>query len=156
MKIKIDVAKLSDMMDIRELNLALFKNYNQYDQTLDNCWTMSEVGKTYFTWAIKSSSARALVARIDGITVGYLVGGKTNKLPARSIGKQFALHNIFVLKEFRSQGVGDLLVNDFLKWARSKNAKSIQVVVSTYNNKGIRFYKKSGFHDYSNTLELDI
>ena len=45
----------------------------------------------------------------------------------------------------RQQGIGRLLVNEVLKWARGRNARSLVLMVTSNNEPAIRFYQRMGF-----------
>ncbi len=45
----------------------------------------------------------------------------------------------------RKQGVGRLLVNAVLDWARSRNARMLHLMVTSNNESAIRFYDRLGF-----------
>jgi len=45
----------------------------------------------------------------------------------------------------RQRGVGRLLVNDVLNWARGRNARVLQLMVTSNNEAAIRFYERLGF-----------
>jgi ribosomal protein S18 acetylase RimI-like enzyme len=45
----------------------------------------------------------------------------------------------------RQQGIGRLLVNDVLNWARGRNARTLQLMVTSNNEPAIRFYQRLGF-----------
>ena len=45
----------------------------------------------------------------------------------------------------RQQGIGRLLVNEVLKWARGRNARSLVLMVTSNNEPAIRFYERMGF-----------
>lgn len=45
----------------------------------------------------------------------------------------------------RRQGVGRLLVNAVLNWARGRNARILQLMVTSNNEPAIRFYQRLGF-----------
>ena len=45
----------------------------------------------------------------------------------------------------RQQGVGRLLVNAVLNWARSRNARTLLLMVTSNNESAIRFYERLGF-----------
>ena len=46
---------------------------------------------------------------------------------------------------YRQRGVGRLLVNDVLNWARGRNARILQLMVTSNNEGAIRFYERLGF-----------
>jgi len=45
----------------------------------------------------------------------------------------------------RRRGVGQLLVNEVLNWARSRNARTLLLMVTSHNEPAIRFYEHLGF-----------
>lgn len=45
----------------------------------------------------------------------------------------------------RQRGIGRLLVNEILKWARLRNARTLLLMVTSNNEPAIRFYEKLGF-----------
>ena len=45
----------------------------------------------------------------------------------------------------RQQGIGRLLVNDVLSWVRGRNARILQLMVTSNNESAIRFYQRLGF-----------
>ncbi len=46
----------------------------------------------------------------------------------------------------RQRGIGRLLVNDVLNWARGRNARTLQLMVTSNNEPAIRFYQRLGFN----------
>jgi ribosomal protein S18 acetylase RimI-like enzyme len=45
----------------------------------------------------------------------------------------------------RQRGVGRLLVNEVLAWARRRNVRTLQLMVTSNNETAIRFYERLGF-----------
>ena len=45
----------------------------------------------------------------------------------------------------RQRGIGRLLVNGVLNWARGRNARTLQLMVTSNNEPAIRFYQRLGF-----------
>jgi len=45
----------------------------------------------------------------------------------------------------RKRGIGRLLVNEVLNWARGRNARALQLMVTSNNEQAIRFYQRLGF-----------
>jgi len=45
----------------------------------------------------------------------------------------------------RQRGIGRLLVNHILNWARGRNARILQLMVTSNNEPEIRFYQRLGF-----------
>jgi ribosomal protein S18 acetylase RimI-like enzyme len=158
MKFEIVKAAKNDIQEIQELNLNLFrKEFVEYDNSLNLSWTKGEIGTNYFARSVEHERACSLVARVDGEVVGYLVGWiKNRKNPCRTIGVQAELENMFVVKDFRNNGIGTALVQAFLKWAKSKGIRNIRVGVYSANDRARRFYQSLGFEDKTSILEVNI
>jgi ribosomal protein S18 acetylase RimI-like enzyme len=45
----------------------------------------------------------------------------------------------------RKRGIGRLLVNEVLNWAQGRNARALQLMVTSNNEPAIRFYQRLGF-----------
>ncbi len=55
------------------------------------------------------------------------------------------LKSVYILSEYRGQGIGSMFWNEALKFFDPK--KDISVIVAVYNDKAVSFYKKLGFVD---------
>ena len=65
------------------------------------------------------------------------------------------LGNMFVLDEYRGRGIGTKLVNAFLDWCKEKGYTHITTDPAAQNKKGIEFYKKFGFKEYTTVMEIN-
>lgn len=157
MKIKIINAKITDLRQIKKLNLLLFElEYKNFDNTLNCNWTFGKVGTKYYQDRILKDNGCVLVARNNRKIVGYLAGFVFQKNPCRNVKKFSELENMYVLKEYRGKGVGTGLCNEFIKWCKNKQAEIIRVSASAKNTRAINFYKNNNFKDYELHLEKRI
>ena len=148
-------ATAKDLKAVQKLNKMLFdKEIADFDPTLNSEWSFGKDGTSYFKKRIAEGSV--FVAVDNKSIVGYLAGGIEKLESWRTIKKLAVVESMFVLEEYRSQGIGKQLFNEFIKWCKSKKIKRIKVVASAQNTKGIEFYRKNGFKDYDLTLETDI
>ena len=53
--------------------------------------------------------------------------------------------HIDILKEYRGNGTGTLLMNTLIAHLREKGVSGVQLCVDSENTKGIRFYERCGF-----------
>ena len=60
--------------------------------------------------------------------------------------KKGEITELIVTKKVRSNGVGKLLMSKMEEYFKSKNCEYICVDVFAYNELGINFYKKDGYH----------
>lgn len=63
-----------------------------------------------------------------------------------SLQPQFLLYEIDVRPEQRRKGIGQALINEFIKEARDANAFEIWVLSNEANSAAIELYKKCGFN----------
>lgn len=78
----------------------------------------------------------------DGIVRG-MMHIKEHALPDNKIVLQ--LEELYVDSFFQKQGIGRLLMNDFLKKVKEKNAASAYLWVLEKNDNARRFYEAAGF-----------
>lgn len=76
---------------------------------------------------------------------GYCISTVT----AEGIGE---LDSIYVEKEYRRLGVGDMLMTASMKWLESKAPKEIVLTVAGGNEKALDFYKRYGFYTTATKL----
>ena len=55
------------------------------------------------------------------------------------------LISMWIAPTHRNRGIGRLLVNEVLNWARGRNARALQLMVTSNNEPAIRFYQRLGF-----------
>lgn len=153
-QMKIRKAVIEDLKKIIELNRELFHYDLNFDKTLDTKWP--DKNKEYFKERITGKNSIALVAEDGKKIIGYLLGAIRKAEGYRSIKKIAELENMFVVEEHRGKGIGKLLINKFMKWAKNKKMKRIRVVASAQNVRAIKLYKNNLFSEYDNVMEADI
>ena len=70
--------------------------------------------------------------------VGFIIGVKTSNEVAR-------ITMLSINKNYRKQGIGYALLNQFLKEMTLQNIRQVELEVRINNNAAIKFYKKHGF-----------
>jgi GNAT superfamily N-acetyltransferase len=151
----IRIAKASELKEVQELNLKLFKKeHEEYDQTLRLDWTFGKEATKYLKDRISQGSV--WVAVIDKQIIGYLCGGITKAEKYRNLQKVGEIENFFVLKDYRSKGAGKKLYQEFIKWCKKNKLHKIKVEATAQNKAGIKFYRNNGFKDHTLVLEGDI
>jgi len=94
------------------------------------------------------------VAEDDGKIVGYSEGIIEN-LPSPFKNKKVGvLESLYIIKEYRSQGLGERLSREVLKWLKSRGIKEYKLTVHHANATAYRLYKKMGFKDYFWSLRM--
>jgi ribosomal protein S18 acetylase RimI-like enzyme len=78
---------------------------------------------------------------MDGETACGIVGSFLDQ----NDSTQAHVISMWTAPTHRQQGIGRLLVNEVLKWARGRNARSLVLMVTSNNEPAIRFYQRVGF-----------
>ncbi len=114
-------------------------------------WPFSKKGVSYYKRLANGKYGKCLVAYSGNQPVGYVA------LSVKDFGyrksKYIEVENIGVDPNYRSQGIGKLLIDSAGKWAKEQGATKLWVSAYWNNKKAISFYKDNGF--YESGLELD-
>lgn len=156
-QITIRHAKPTDFEAIQRLNHEHFLYEVPLDYgTRNTNWPYTDEAIKYFKQsAAGQNGCQAFMAEADGRPVGYLIGLVADKLyMAQSpVGE---LKIMFLEAEYRRQGAGSLLVNEFKAWARAQGATYLKVGALAANHLAVEFYRKHGFRDMEVSLEQPL
>ncbi len=97
-----------------------------------------------------------LVAVEEGKVVGYALA-RLQLYPPVVREKYCAyINDLAVRRDQRQHGVGTLLTNKILTWARSRGIRRIELRVLSPNNAAQKFWRKLGFTGYAEEMLLNI
>jgi ribosomal-protein-alanine N-acetyltransferase len=89
-------------------------------------------------WARKPSENIFLVAEKGGRLAGFIL--------AHVLSRDWCeLDNIDVGPEFRGHGIGNALMEGFMREIRCRRVRYVQTLVRASNKRAMRFWKKHGF-----------
>ena len=133
-------ATLDDIDDIIKLNKILFdlEYDNNFDDTLDTSWPLSNKGIDYYKESITNNIA--LVAVTSNMVVGYLIWTLNTENSYNTV-KQAELNNMCVLEKYRKYGIGTKLFNKFKNICKQNHIGEIRVTSSYHNINAINFYR---------------
>ncbi len=152
MNILIRRAKPIELEEILLLSDGLTISDLPFDKKVDINWAHTNNGKKYYEDKINGISGVCFVAEIDNRIIGFAIAGK-KEVPSYRLVKVVEMENIFVKKEYRSNGVGKKLMEAFLNWAKELGVDKVAVNVFALNDGAIAFYKREGFIPQDLTLE---
>lgn len=92
-----------------------------------------------FDELLVSPDARLLVARVDGQIVGYLLGFDHPAFFAN--GRVGWVEEIMVNPDHRRQGIGRVLMDEFERWAATRQAKLVALATRRAGD----FYRNLGY-----------
>lgn len=126
-----------------------------YDKEVDLKWAHTPEGRMYYRERILMSSGVCLLAETDQKIIGFALAKKQEVPPFRKV-KVVELEELFVKDQYRNKGVGKMLTDHFLNWAKNFGADKAAVNVYFMNERGIEFYKREGFIPYDMILEIPL
>jgi ribosomal protein S18 acetylase RimI-like enzyme len=66
------------------------------------------------------------------------------------------IQNVYVEKDYRSQGIGRKFFEDFCKYCAENRVDRIDINASFNNKRAVEFYKKCGFRPVDITLTQEV
>jgi RimJ/RimL family protein N-acetyltransferase len=157
MRTELRQAETSDIETIQELNTELSEmEAERYDPTINVEWTLSDQAADWYRKRINQSDGFAYVVEDNETVVGYAIGACSEPEAFREVDKIAEMETMFLKPEYRGEGIGSELMNEFKDWAEEKDVERLRVEASADNKGAIRFYRENGFKDYSLTLEEDF
>jgi ribosomal protein S18 acetylase RimI-like enzyme len=138
-------ATLDDVDELVELESRLFaEDAGRYERFADITWPQRE-GRADFLQLIAADSCLVLIAKADGVAVGFLAGYQGTSSPTRLPHTYAELRSLYVNAERRGQGAGSALTERFLAWARAAGCDEAHVDSYADNHGAQRFYERHGF-----------
>ncbi len=149
--IKIRIGTINDLLVLQDLNDEVFIDNAKYDIDLDLNWAKGDKGKKYFAELLSNKDAYKIIAEDEGKAIGYLAAAQKH-IDYRN-SKYLEIENMGVIPEYRSNGIGKLLIDECVTWAKENGYQKIFVNTYIANEKAISFYKKNGFDEIDISLE---
>ena len=141
-------ATRNDFSDIQHLFRKMFEIYH-VDQDIGYPYTDS--GIRYLKNCIDHRIA--LVAKDGERTIGFLTGGIEDAAPFKTYQQHGHIHNLFVLAEYRGQGIGKRLILDFIQICQENGVH--RIVTDSDDIEALRrFYVSLGFRITGINYEL--
>jgi len=112
------------------------------------CFTAEAYSREHVLSLLKSPSAVALLARINGDVAGFVIG----LLERRQKAKIGHVVTIDVAVRYRRMGVGLMLLKEIENAFLKKNVEIVYLEVRAGNQAARRLYRKQG---YEETVQLD-
>ena len=107
---------------------------------------------------IKKENCIILVAEASEQIIGYIFAEITN-FPETSIRYNIDvlyIQHITVKKDFRTQGVGRLLIKNIVNFAKEKSISMVMLDVWLFNKQASDFFKKLGFSVFNERMWMYI
>ena len=143
----IRTAKISDLNILKEIGKRTFIETFASENSSKN---MTEYLESAFTTEklmseLTNMNSEFYFAEMEGEVVGYLKVNFNDSQTQLKVSNALEIERIYVLKEFHSKKVGQLLYDKAIEIAKNKNLKNVWLGVWEQNPRAIRFYEKNGF-----------
>ncbi|MFN3599098.1 MAG: GNAT family N-acetyltransferase [Aquificaceae bacterium] len=137
---KVRRAQEKDLQDLVEVYLKSYKGLEEYS------YTHPDDVQAYLNWLFRRDVAGIWVAEEDRQIVGFVAsdGNWFSKREGKVVG---AIHELAVLPEVRSRGIGNLLVEKALEYFKSRGLDIAELWAGDQNKPALDFYKKLGFEE---------
>ncbi|WP_456371502.1 KEOPS complex subunit Pcc1 [Methanocaldococcus sp.] len=124
------------------LNLY-FKAYRGFDKYY---YKTRRWAKWYFKWLMKRDKDGFFVCEINNKPVGF-IGCDCNWISNIEKRDVAEIHEIFVDPDYRGRGIGKLLMNKAIDYAKKRGKDLVELWVGVENKNAREFYKKLGFEE---------
>lgn len=148
MDIEIRKAHKKDIDSIANLANELYETEIHFDTNLKAVYYKTKTGKKQLLKYIKDKKKLVLVAMINGNIVAFANGYIYDK--EEMYKKKVAyLDSISVSKDYKRNGIGTKLIDEFTNIIKEKGCSYIKLNAFRNNLPAVELYKKKNFEEYS-------
>ena len=155
--VKIRVAEEGDGKQLKALWLQMHdelsrggEHYRLSDDAADR------VENDIRDWIQNRTTGHLLVAVEADTVVGFSHAVLYYPIPVISEGVEVFLEELFVVPEWRRLGAGKKMVEEVVKWAKTKRARRLCLRTPTANELGLKFWKSVGAAPRTLELAIDL
>ena len=105
---------------------------------------------------IKSSGAHVVVAETAGEIVGSGYARLETSDDFRTHDTHAYLGFMYVKPEFRGRGINQIVLDELIAWAKSREVFEVQLEVYPHNVAAMRAYEKAGFVPNLLRMRMDV
>ena len=147
--LKVEYAIDKDNEEIASIGVRCWRDSYQDifpKKVLDNLLVEDRVNRRIK--AFNSPNIFSIVVKFQDKIIGFCDFGKSSHLEFA----QWEIHSLYVLQEYRSFGVGELLIKYAIDYFRKNSFIPFIVVTLEANKKACKFYEKMGFYKISSIM----
>lgn len=147
----------ADLDAASQLAAQLVELHHAWDRT--RFFTTPEVAKGYrrfFESQLGEKEVLLLSAEVDGALAGYLYGTLEGRDWAKLLDAHGAVHDVFVLPDFRRRGVAQALMKEAAARFEKQGAKRVVLYSASANVEGQTLFKQLGFRPTMVEMTLDL
>ena len=138
-------ADVKDAKDFTDFINKLFKETRNFARGEGDEDVTEEMQLNYITKHKQSNNSLLLLVELDNEIIGHAhIEQKSNKIKM----KHRSEFGIGILKEHWGKGIGKILMEVLINFAKTFNFEQIELVVIKSNERAITLYKNFGFEEY--------
>ncbi len=151
MKIIVREAKENEALKLNEfLTKLIHYEANLYDKNTSPTVEIHD----YFERRVENPGFTNLVAIVDDKLVGFLHA--SSNYNGIKLQEETKIHFMFIEEEYRHQGIGTKLMEEYLKQAKEKGIKFVEINHYIGNHESEELYKKFGFEPLTIDRRLEL
>lgn len=150
--IKVRKAEWNDLDTLRAFEQALIEAERPYDPTIKP----APINYYDLEAMLRNPDLLLLVAEEDGRIVGTGYCRIDTDKPFLKHAKKAYFGFMYVLPEFRGQGINGRIIAPLKDWVNSRGITECRLDVYHGNHDAMRAYEKMGFRPYSVEMRLDL
>ncbi len=128
----------------------LWEDFMAYNSQMNNSFSIQKDAKKIFLTEMNERfndpDASLLLAEIDNELVGFCFCYVSTKPKYFKLERFGFIGDLYVKPEYRRQGIGEMLVNDAMKFFGKRRINQIELLVARENINTINFWEKLGFN----------
>ena len=141
-------AKLKDVKAVARLNLELMKHVGKYDKIFKLHKNPLPMMEEWRRKGVYSFRQKLMVAEDNGRIIGYINATTKQRPKIYEVTEVGFISDIYVLPEYRRQGVSKLLLDPILKWLKSKKLKYVNLFAVSENEVALKVWRKYKFKEF--------
>ncbi|MFA5021802.1 MAG: GNAT family N-acetyltransferase [Patescibacteria group bacterium] len=154
--VSIRKAKVKDLDLVSAMAVNLLKYHSQFDTYYRPAKNAKGAYHKLFRSAIFSRRKILLVAEIDSEIIGFVMALVRRKPPVFAIKDYGFITDIFIVNEYRNQGIAGLFLQELFKWFKKNRIKNIELLAHVKNDIGQKFWSKYKFKDFLVSKRIKI
>ncbi|MFN7064841.1 MAG: GNAT family N-acetyltransferase [Aquificaceae bacterium] len=137
---KIHRADVGDIEDLVKVYLEGYRGLEEYS------YTHPDDVQAYLNWLFRRDVAGIWLAEEEGRIIGFVAsdGNWFSKREGKVVG---AIHELVVLPQDRSKGIGKALVEKVFEYFKSRGLDTAELWVGDQNQQALEFYRSLGFEE---------
>ena len=149
MEVIIRKATKKDFDELIDLKLKLKKEERAYNKDLGPIKSIARHYRQYLKEDLTKKDRIMLAAVNDNKIIAIITIRIYRSLRIFGYRKRGHLSNLYVTKKARKRGIGQRLVNEAIRWCKSRKIKEVTLEIFEKNVSALNLYNKLGFRNYS-------